>query len=276
MSAGPAEKVAANDLSLYYSLLFAPAPQRTAVTVLYAFWLEVREIDRECSEPAIGRAKLAWWQEEIEAAFAGQPRHPIAVALAPVITTYRLTKQPFHELIEALARHIATSEYATFEDLREHARGTRGRLEQLATGVSAARVPGIEQRAGELGAILELVCLLREVGADARRGRVYLPRADLARFGIAAEELRTGRAAEPLRRLIAGAAGRLLHELDAGTANLSIPERRALLPLVSAAEIARRLLRKISNSPERVLRERVQLLPLAQLWIAWRTARAAA
>lgn len=271
------DKLATGDLSLYHSLLFTPQPQRAAAAALYAFWLEVREIDEECADAAIARVKLAWWEEEIAATFAGRPRHPITVALAPVTATYGLTAEPFHALIDALARHASAAEYATVEHMQDHGRQTRGRLEQLTaklTDGTATRAS--EERAVALGAVLELAALLRDVGADARRGRVYLPRAELARFGVAREDICAGRGGEPLRRLVAHMAESLLEELARAAAALSVQERRALLPAVIASEIARRLLRKIANGAECVLRERVRLFPPHQLWLAWRAARAAA
>lgn len=267
------QKLLDTDLSLYYSVLFLPAPQRAAAAALYAFWLEVREINDECAEAEIARLKLAWWREEISETFAGHPRHPIALALAPVIAAHDLPARLFFELLDALAQHADTGGYTTFDSLQAHGAHTRGRAESLAVRLAGPPSASALESAARLGAALEVAALLRDTPADARRGRSYLPHDDLTRFGVTLDDLRAGHAGEPVRALLAFEAGRLLHGLTEDLARVSEPDRAALLPPVIGAEIAQALLRKIHHRPQRLLGAAARVVPLQQLWIAWRAAR---
>lgn len=266
-------KLSASDVSLYYSVLFLAPAQRAAVAALYAFWLEVREINDECSQPDVARLKLAWWHEEIENTLAGRPRHPIAVALAPAIAAHRLPTSPFFEAIQALVVHADAPPYATFDDLCAYGARARGGVESLiacvVVGTDFVSVPPLAR----LGAILELATLLRDVGADARRDRVYLPLDDLRRFDVTIDDLRGKHTDTRLRALIAFEAERLLGELDRACALLAQHYGAPALPHAVAGELGKALLRKIRRRAERVPRERLQVPPLQQLWIAWRSAR---
>ena len=265
-------KVSRGDIGLYYSLLFAPRARRRAAVPLYAFWLEVREINDECSDPGVARLKLAWWGEELREMTAGRARHPVAVALAPVVAAFRLPDEPFFELLGALTRHVATAHYPTFDALREHGTHTRGRLEALAARLAGYGDTEALERVVRLGALLELTGLLRDAGADARRARIYLPQDDMARFDVSADDFNAADAGGSLRALLAFEADRLRQELQCGTALLPRADRARLRSLVVAAELARALLERMRREPARALHGRVALAPLRQLWTAWRAA----
>ena len=269
------EQKVADPLALRYGLLFLPAPRREAATPLYALWRELREINDECRDPEVARVKLAWWLEEIQRMYQGQPRHPIAAALAPVAARHRLPAQSFLELIQALAQHAGEPGYRTYESLRAHGIATRGRLEALAAKLAEGADDETAEWASGLGAALELAELLADAGADAARGRVHLPQEDLMRFGVAPEELHAGRTAEPVRRLVAFEAERLAEELRHDLAIVPAVQRGRLLTPLVAAGIARVNLDHLRRRPERALRQRPQPAPLRQLWIAWRMARRA-
>lgn len=269
------QKVTAADLALYYGLLFLPPGPRRAVTPLYALWSELREIDDECSEAEVARLKLAWWHEEIHQIFAGQPRHPVATALAPVARAHQLPVEPFLELIESLAQHAGRTSYPTFDALRAHGIETRGRLESLAARLAGGTDPEASEWAAGLGAGVEVAALLLDTGAGAARGRVYLPQEDMMRFGVSTADLTAGRETEPARNLIAFEAERLSRELEHDVAAAPRAARASLLTSLTAARIARAALARIRRDPARVLRERPRLTALRQLWIAWRTARGA-
>lgn len=270
-----AEEKIEGELPLRYGLLFLPASRREAALPLYALWRELREIDQECREPDVAQAKLGWWLEEIQALYQGRPRHPLAAALAPVVTRHRLPPEPLIELVQALAQHVALSGYRTYESLRAHGSATRGRLEALAARLADDADEETAEWADGLGAALELAQLLTDAGADAARGRVYLPQEDLMRFGVRPQALHLGQPTDAVRRLIAFEAERLVDELRHDLAIVPAAQRGRLLTPLVAAGIARARLDAVRRRPERVLRELAQPAPLRQLWIAWRTARRA-
>lgn len=258
-------KLAEADLGRYFGVLFLPRAQRTALAPLYAFWEEVREIRDECSDADVARVKLAWWHEELHETFGGNPRHPVTVALFPALRARRLSSQPFFEIIEALGRPIVQPEFTGYADLLDYARRGRGALEELAAQIGAdAPVAGVVR---ELGARLEIAALLRRAGADAQRGRCYLPQEDCTRFGIGVSDL--SGATTKAQALLRFEADRL--ERDVRENLTESAERQTALAI--AAQLALATLKRIRVNPEQALRTGVSLTPLRQLWIAWRTAR---
>lgn len=265
------KKVASADLAIHYSLLFAPASVRRALTALYAFWHEVREIPIECSEPDVARVKLGWWHEELHGMYAGQPRHPIAKSLREAVTTHQLPTAPFFDVIEALAQHATSGHYDTYAALCDYGLRTRGTIEQLATRI----VGGTDQPlVKEAGARLELTQLLIDAGRDAARGRNYFPQDDIDRFSASRTDIARGQASEAVRRLVSSHAERLRNELAAISVAAHKPSSHEhVASLLITIELARALLERVQKDPAIVFRERPTLLPLRQLWIAWRTAR---
>jgi 15-cis-phytoene synthase len=267
-------KLAAADPAQYYSVLFIAREKRLALIPLYALWQEVREIVDECREPEIARVKLAWWHEELHETIAGRPRHPVSVALAPILSTYALPATSLFAVIEAVGRHAEGAPYASYAELRDYGKQTRGAVEQLAASVMGAIDFATKEHAAAIGALLELTALLRDTGLYARRSHCYLPLEDLARFGVAAHEVCAGRATESIDASIKFEAQRLRTDLQQQVAGVPASARTHLTPLLAAAALSDALLAKIAAAGGRVLRERPALLPLRQLWIAWRSARA--
>ncbi|MFL6648457.1 MAG: squalene/phytoene synthase family protein [Sulfurifustaceae bacterium] len=257
-------KLADANLGRYFSVLFLPPPQRAALAALYAFWEEVREIRDECTEADVARIKLAWWHEELDEIFAGRPRHPVSVALLPIIREFHLPAQTFFDILEALAGPIVRPQFAAYAGLLDYGRRSRGTLEELAAHVTTG-TPAPSAIAA-IGARLELVALLQRAGADARRERCYLPEEDCARFGVAVAELS---AVTPgAQALMQFEAERLERELRENLTEAA--ERQA--PLAIAARLALAVLGRIRTQPKVALRDGVSITPLRQLWIAWRTA----
>lgn len=255
-------------------MLFVAREKRLALIPLYALWQEVREIVDECREPEIARVKLAWWHQELHETIAGRPHHPVSIALAPILSTYALPATSLFAVIEAVGRHAEGAPYATYAELRSYGAQTRGCMEQLAASIMGPVDPTTMERGAGIGTLLELTSLLRDTGLYARRSRCFLPLEDLARFGVAPHEMRAGRATEAIDALIKFDAQRLRADLQQQLAGVPASARTHLTPLFAAAAIGDTLLAKIAAAGGRVLRERPALLPLRQLWIAWRSSRA--
>src|SRR2546421_1087628 len=96
------QKAASSGSSFYYSFLFLPPERRRAITALYAFCREVDDVVDEVTDPDIARSKLAWWRQEISAAYAGSAQHPVAKALQPVIPAFHLQQQEFQTIIDGM------------------------------------------------------------------------------------------------------------------------------------------------------------------------------
>lgn len=260
-------KLAGTDF--YYSVLFAPPDRRAALTSLYALWREIDEIAEECTEPAVAAHKLGWWREEIDAIFAGQPRHPAAVAFQACARNDR-ARAPLLSLHAAVAESVASPGFDRLDALLDHARVREGALVLVAAQLLGVDHPVI----ANLGAGLRVARLVAGLGADVRRGRLDLPRMELARRGLEQSTIRQRRSDAALREVLADLHRRALPLLALPT-ELPPRERMALAPLAAPAAIARALLAEVERDGYRVLDHAVVLTPLHKLWIAWKSYRAA-
>ncbi|CAG0986765.1 15-cis-phytoene synthase [Burkholderiales bacterium] len=268
-------KAAQSGSSFYYSFRLLPAERRRAITALYAYCREVDDVVDETHDPAVARAKLAWWRIEIAAVYDGAPQHPVGKALAPVVRAYRLPREHFDAVIDGMAMDLEQRRYADFAELERYCHRVAG-----VVGLMSAEIFGYEERstagfARDLGIAFQLTNIIRDVGEDARRGRVYLPQDELARFGVQASSILRARAEPGFAALMAFEVARAREWYDRAMRQLAPRDRRAQRASLAMAAIYRTLLDEIERDGFRVLDRRIALTPLRKLWIAWRTARAA-
>jgi phytoene synthase len=268
------DKVRAPGSSFYYSALFLPSEQRAALTALQAFLREISEVGEECSDAAVARTKLAWWQEELESTFAAKPRHPVTKALLPVIGHYNLSREVLLRFIDDVSGSLQHARCRTFIELREYCDriGATGSL--LSATILGCRQPDTLASARELGVAFELARVVRDIGIDARRDRIYIPAEDLARLDIPETDVLAGVEHRNFQALMTQQVQRVEDCYRRAIVQLPQDERVQLLPSLITAAIARATLAKIREAGYPVLRERVTLTPLRKLWIAWRMARA--
>ena len=268
-------RAAQSGSSFYYSFRLLPPERRRAITALYAFCREVDDVVDEVHDPAVARAKLAWWRTEVGAVFDGAPQHPVAQALVPVVRSHRLPREHFDAVIDGMAMDLAQQRYADFADLERYCHRVAG-----VVGLMSAEIFGHEEAstagfARDLGIAFQLTNIIRDVGEDARRGRIYLPQEDLARFGVSASAILRAREEPGFGALMAFEVERARAWYDRAMAQLAPRDRKAQRASLAMAAIYRTLLDEIARDGYHVLDRRIALTPLRKLWIAWRTARAA-
>ena len=267
-------RAAQSGSSFYYSFRLLPPERRRAITALYAFCREVDDVVDEVHDPAVARAKLAWWRTEVGAVYDGAPQHPVAQALVAVVRSYRLPREHFDAVIDGMAMDLAQQRYADFADLERYCHRVAG-----VVGLMSAEIFGHEEAstagfARDLGIAFQLTNIVRDVGEDARRGRLYLPQEDLARFGVSASAVLRAREEPGFRELMAFEVERARAWYDRAMGQLAPRDRKAQRASLAMAAIYRALLDEIARDGYRVLDRRIALTPLRKLWIAWRTARA--
>jgi phytoene synthase len=265
------QKAAASGSSFYYSFLFLPPERRRAITALYAYCREIDDAVDEASDPAVAQAKLAWWAGEIEALYAGRPGHPVTRALAPHLTAFDLKRERLLQVLEGVQMDLRNTRYPDFAGLQRYCHLVAGVVGELAAGVFGATQPSTYEYARQLGLALQLINIVRDVGEDARRGRIYLPLEDLQRFGVSAADLLARRYTEGFEPLMRFEAERARGIYRAALATLAPEERRAQRPGLIMGAIYATLLDEIERDRFRVLHQRIALTPLRKLWIAWRT-----
>jgi 15-cis-phytoene synthase len=267
------EKVVQSGSSFYYSFLFLPPERRRAITALYAFCREVDDIVDDLHEPAVARAKLAWWRQEIGLAYAGQAQHPVARALQSVVARYPLPEAHFQTVIDGMAMDLEQNRYLDFASLEQYCHRVAGVVGLMSAEIFGYENPETQSYARDLGIAFQLINILRDVGEDVRRGRIYLPQEDLARFDVAPSSLINRSGGDSFRRLMAFEADRARTWYAQALAKLDPRDRRAQRTGLIMAAIYRALLDEIERDGFDVLDRRTSLTPLRKLWIAWKTAR---
>jgi phytoene synthase len=261
---------AAPGTSLYYAIrALAPEPRR-AIAALYAFVHEVRRAARDVSDPGVARKKLLWWRDEAGRLCAGHPQHPAAQALAPAVAAHAIERERLDDVIEGAAMDIEYNAYPDFDALAVYCARVGGVPMQICARILGCSDPQTIAYARTLGIARELTRIIREVAADSRRGRIYLPLHELAEYGVTAEDVANARETANLKRLIGFQIGRARDHFDHAIALLPRVDRRAQRPTLALAAIDRALLAEIEADGCRVLTRRIALTPLRKLWIAWR------
>ncbi len=269
------KKAAQSGSSFYYSFLFLPPERRRAITALYAFCREVDDVVDEVSDPDVARTKLAWWRQEVAAAFAGTPAHPVTQALRGVVGAYALPQEHFQAVIDGMQMDLERSRYLDFADLERYCHRVAGVVGLMSAEIFGRTQAATLQYAHDLGIAFQLTNIIRDVGEDARRGRIYLPQDELARYGVAPSALLRREESDAFRALMAAQVARAREWYARARSALPDADRRAQRPGLIMAAIYRTLLDEIERDGYGVLDRRIALTPLRKFWIAWKTARSA-
>lgn len=269
------DKAAASGSSFYYAFLFLPAEKRAAITAFYAFCREVDDVVDEVHDPGVAAIKLAWWRKEVGEAFAGRPTHPAMQALMPYAATYGVTQQQLLAVIEGCEMDLAQNRYLDFSALQRYCHLVAGVVGEVASNMFGRTQAKTLEYAHRLGLAMQLTNIIRDVGDDARRGRLYLPVNELQQFDVKAHEVLRREApwgySERFTQLMRFQADRAHRIYDEAFALLPAEDRRAQRPGLMMANIYRTLLREIEATDFQVLHQRVALTPVRKLWIAMRT-----
>lgn len=266
------QKASTSGSSFYYSFLFLPQEQRSAITALYAFCREVDDVVDECSEPQIARIKLQWWREEIQQTFAGSARHPVTQALQPCLSAFKLPIEHFLEIIDGMQMDLEQTRYPCFDDLASYCYRVAGVVGLLSVAIFGFRNPATMDYARDLGTALQLTNILRDLREDASRGRIYIPEDEMRRHEVDPEDILNLRDGENLRALLTFQAQRAHRYYEQALRQLPDEDRYRQRGGLIMAQIYRSTLREIERDGFQVMQRRVALTPVRKLWIAWRTA----
>jgi phytoene synthase len=264
-------KAAASGSSFYYSFLFLPPERRRAITALYAYCREVDDVVDEAGDAGVAQARLAWWAEEVARLYAGEPQHPVSRALAPHLESFSISRDNLLLVLEGMAMDLRQNRYLDYATLAAYCHNVAGVVGEMAAGIFGVSDRSTYEYARRLGLALQLTNIVRDVGDDARRGRIYLPLEDLRRFGVTAADLLAGRYVDGYLPLMQFQARRARQAYADALAALPAADRKAQRPGLIMGAIYATLLDEIEREGFRVLHQRIALTPLRKLWIAWRT-----
>ena len=265
------EKAAASGSSFYYSFMFLPPDKRRAITALYAFCREVDDVVDECSDEGVARTTLAWWRVQVAEIYEGKPQHPVAQALIPVVNQFKLPQKHFHEIIDGMEMDLQQHQYPDFEALQLYCYRVAS-----VVGLLSAEIFGYTDRktlqfAHDLGIAFQLTNIIRDMGEDARRGRIYVPQDELAKFGVHTSDILDGKENENFHKLMQFQIERTQRYYQQAFELLPATDRKAQSTGLIMAAIYRATLEEIVSSGCHVLKERTSLTPVRKLWLAWKT-----
>jgi phytoene synthase len=266
-----ADKVRQSGSSFAASFRFLDSPRRQAINALYAFCREVDDVVDECHEPLIARAKLDWWRAELDKLEGDRPDHPVMLALAAARQHFDLPVEQLGEIIDGMQMDLDLVRYEDFAQLQLYCHRAAG-----VVGLLSAEIFGYEDRhtlkyAHTLGLAFQFTNIIRDVGEDARRNRIYLPKDELARFGVRTADILNSRHTPEFAALMAFQAQRAREHYDRAFAQLPKTDRKAQRPGLVMAAIYRTLLDEIERDGFLVLDRRTSLPPARKAWLALKT-----
>ena len=264
------QKAANSGSSFYYAFLFLPTDRRAAITAFYAFCREVDDVVDEISDPSVAQSTLAWWQNEVVQSFAGNPTHPVMKALMVHANNFGIEANHLLAVIEGCQMDLSQTRYLDYAGLKRYCHLVAGVVGEVAAKIFGQTDPQTTQYAHTLGLAFQFTNILRDVGEDAMRGRIYLPIDELKQFDVKAQDLMQRQYSDRFTALMKFQAARAHGLYEEAFALLPSADKQAQKPGLMMASIYRTLLREIEADNFQVLHQRVSLTPLRKLWLAWK------
>jgi phytoene synthase len=265
------EKAAASGSSFYYSFLFLPPERRRAIMALYAFCREVDDVVDECNDISLASTKLAWWRQEVERIADGQPQHPVGQALQAAGREFSLPREQLLEIIDGMEMDLQQSRYLDFKGLSLYCYRVASVVGLLSAEIFGYKDRGTLKYAHDLGMAFQLTNIVRDIGEDARRGRIYIPMDELKQFNVPAADILNSRYSDNFTALMKFQVERAERYYDQALAELPAGDRKSQRPGIIMAAIYRTLLDEIRRENYQVLHQRIALTPVRKLWLAWKT-----
>lgn len=265
------DKTAKSGSSFTSSFVFLPKQKRDAMTALYAFCREVDDIVDEIADINIAQTKLNWWRGEIKNLYLKQPQHPVTKALAAHIEIFKLDAEHFNEIIDGMEMDLKFNRYQDFKQLQLYCYRVAS-----VVGLLSAQIFGFNHRktlkyAHDLGIAFQLTNIIRDIGEDARRNRIYLPLDELTQFNVTEADLLQSRESASVKALLEYQIERAESYYDKALNELPLEDKKTQLPGLMMAAIYRTLLREIkAGGAEKVLNSRISLGTLRKFYLALR------
>jgi 15-cis-phytoene synthase len=250
---------------------FLPPVKRRAVYAAYAWCRWADDITDEPSESTASVLdRLAAWQHELDATYAGQPSHPITLALADALRHFAIPKSAFAALIDGCRQDMVKTRYETFEELLQYCELVASSISDISLAIYGYRTPAAIDYGRNLATALQLTNVTRDVADDLDRDRVYLPQEELRRFGVAERDLFERRHSEAMRRLIEFQIERAAGYFRAAEPLIGELSFDARFPTLLMGGVYATVLKKLRRDPLVVLRKRLSLSRVQKVMVVAR------
>jgi 15-cis-phytoene synthase len=268
--------------NFYYAFLTLPRRRREALYAVYAFCRTVDDVadlaDERGLDRAAQRTELERWRRDVALCYApgGRPENPIAAGLAEAVCAFAIPREALLAIIEGVEMDLEQVRYETAEDLYPYCYRVASAVGLCCIEIFGYTDPRAREYAIKLGTALQLTNIIRDVGADARVGRIYVPQEDLRKFAVNAEDLRMGRYTDEFVSLMRHQAERARQFYRAAQESFPTMDARSLVPAEIMGRIYRALLDEIEARRFRVFDQRITLPTSRKVAIAlrcWAAAR---
>lgn len=181
------QKVAESHSSFLSGFRFLSVEKRNAITVLYAFCRELDDVVDGCTDPNVAQITLNWWRSDLEKVFNNEmPEHPVHQVLKDIRANFDLPKNEFEALIDGMQMDLEQARYGSFDELKLYCHRVAGVVGCLIARILGFSNPKTLEYADKMGLALQLTNIIRDVGEDARQGRIYLPIEEMQKFDVPA------------------------------------------------------------------------------------------
>lgn len=235
---------------------FLPKRLRPHFYSIYAYCRISDDLGDEVGNPQQSLALLDEWEEELDACYAGAPRHPVFVALRPTILACGIPRDPFANLLKAFRQDQTVTRYQTFDEVLGYCVNSAnpvGHLVLYACGYS-------DERRQELSdftcTALQLANFWQDVSVDYRKGRIYLPLDDLKRHGVSEEEIAERRFGPAFRELMRFEVDRARDWFRRGQPLIGMVDRELAIDIELFTQGGEEILNCIERQDYNVLRAR--------------------
>lgn len=247
------------DTSFYYSFLVLPSRKRQAIVAVWDFCRVVDDAVDEIPEDewkgglssearARAAASLALWREELDRIYGGIPLTPQGQSLQPWVSEFNLPRREFKALLDGVEMDLSFAKYPDFETLSSYCHKVASSVGLICLEIFGYRDPGARDYAVNLGIALQLTNIIRDVAADLKRGRIYLPMDDLAWFHVTEQDLHAGVVTPNVRSLMRYQCRRARYYYRLASERLPRSDRRSLVAAEIMGEIYFAILRKIERA----------------------------
>ena len=197
------QKAAESHSSFLSGFRFLSVEKRNAITVLYAFCRELDDVVDGCTDPNVAQITLNWWRSDLEKVFNNEmPEHPVHQALKDIRASFDLPKNEFEALIDGMQMDLEQARYGSFDELKLYCHRVAGVVGRLIARILGFSNPQTLEYAEKMGLALQLTNIIRDVGEDARQGRIYLPIEEMQKFDVPANVIMQCKPTENFAKLM--------------------------------------------------------------------------
>jgi phytoene synthase len=252
---------------------FLPRQKRRAVYAAYAFcrWAD------DIADEGAGHAEsvfeqLGDWQAELEACYAGAPKHPITIALADALQHFAIPKAAFIALIDGCRQDMFKTRYETFDELLQYCALVAWSIGDISLAIYGYRTGAALEHGRHLASALQLTNVTRDIGDDLSRNRIYIPQEELRRFGVTERELFDRVESDAMRHLIEFQIERAESYFRLAEPLLGELSFDARFPTVLMGGVYATVLARLRLAPLTVLRKRLSLSGVEKVMVVARRA----